>query len=145
MWSSHSNEFKRSVLRTLSSLNRNGLLSSVTLKGKIEFEFILLRNFKSCWRRFWDQFVLINSNLDDYLLFIAESSQKMKKNKNKKMKTFWVEEKVYFSDEAQISGKLKVQFAECSLEILKILVFQFSGTSEWNILRPTIEILKCAQ
>lgn len=68
--------------------------------------------------------------MDDYLLFIAESSQKMKKNKNKKMKTFWVEEKVYFSDEAQISGKLKVQFAECSLEILKILVFQFSGTSE---------------
>ena len=46
------------------------------------------------------------------------------------MKTFWVEEKVYFSDGAQISGKLKVQFVECSLEILKILVFQFSGTSE---------------
>ena len=54
----------------------------------------------------------------------------MKKTKTKKMKTFWVEEKVYLSDGAQISGKPKVQFAECSLEILKILVFQFSGTSE---------------
>lgn len=123
MWSSHSNKFERSVLRTLSSFNRNGLLSSVTLKGKIEFEFILLRKFKSCWCRFWDQFVLINSNLGDYLLFIAKSSQKMKKNK--KMKTFCVEEKVYFSDRAQISGKLKVQFAECSLEILKIWCFNF--------------------
>lgn len=103
MWSSHSNEFKRSVLWTLSAFNRNGLLSSVPLKGKIEFEFIVLRNFKSSWCRFWDQFVLINSNLDDYLLFIAESSQKMKKKKIKKMKTFWVEEKVYFSGGAQIS------------------------------------------